>query len=270
MEQIINNAKVFWTTTFVPFLEYLYIHFFICISLVLDNLGQHAILNKYLKFKEKAVDLDSLITKYTESNISFCRNIKDIQLGENVLIVPGLIRNSQIENLAKNNINCNFVIQSQSELNFESENIDVENELSDKKFDVIIIGPHLVNDSFEDDIKTYKKFLAENGSLYYEMLMYYPNDNTIKEPLPLKNTFTFGNIMQSNNNTLIPSFIEVASNPFKIVDINESHRFINKEYEKFTNSFFDENKDIYDLLMKIKMYVKHYKYPIMFVRMKIN
>ena len=267
MEQIINNAKVFWKTTVVPVLEYLYIHFYICMSLVLDNLGQHTILNKYLKFKEKTVDMDILETKYTESNISFCNNIKDIQLGENVLIVPGLIRNSQLETLAKNNIKCNFVIQSESELSFESENIDVEKELTDKKFDVIIVGPHLINNSIEDAVKTYNDYLTEDGSLYYETLLYYPNDNTIKQPLVLKDTFTFGSI---TNDTLIPSFIEVASNPFKIVDINEIGRFINKDYYNFANSFFDDHKDIYGLLMRINMYAKHYKYPLMFVRMKIN
>ena len=267
MEQIVNDLQVFWNGTLVPFFEYIYIHFFICMSLVLDNLGQHPNLNKYFKFKEKVVDMDTLTTKYTESNLSFCNNIKDIHLGENVLIIPGLISQNQIEELAKNNDKSIFIIKSQSELNFESENIDVENDLSDKKFDVIIIGPQLINNSLEDAIKIYKNYLTESGSLYYETLMYYPNDNAIKQPLILKDTFTFGSI---TNNILIPSFIEVASYPFKIVDINELHTYINNDFNNFTNSFFDKHKDIYDVLMKIKIYAKHYKHQLMFVRMKIN
>lgn len=268
MDQITYKAKKFYEKHVVPFIEYIYIHFFICLSLVLDNLGKHEIIDKYLNFSEKNINIDELETKYNESELSFCNNINDIQMGDNVLIIPGLINQNQIEELAINNNKSIFLIQSEEKIKFKNENIDLVETLGDRKFDVIIIGPHLINFNLDEYVTRYQDNLNVNGSMYFETLMYYPNNNTIKEPLYLKNTFTFGSHVNSKT-VCIPSFIEVASYPYKIVDINNLKEYMNKDYDNFTNSFFKNDKDIYSLLMRIKMYAKHYKHHLMFIRFKI-
>ncbi len=267
MGQFGDRVNYFYTNKVAPFLKYINIHFLICCSLMLDNLGKYDVFSQYLPSKKGELNVEKLEKSYQKSKLSFSNGISDLELGRNVYILPGLIKDNELEFLAIKNNRHNFFINGVNKT-FQSENIEVIEELNDKKFDTIIIGPHFDNrnSKINETVDTYRNNLTDDGSLYYETLMYYPNDNKVKESLQINKTFTFENF----SNTVIPSFIEVASNPYKIVDINDLYRYINKDYVKFTNSFFDNDRDIYKFLMTVKMYAKNYRHPLMFVRMKIN
>jgi len=225
----------------------------------MDRMNCYNYFNKFFNFKvcfpgtqnNYTINLDALYESYINLTYEPEFNIADglNETDKEVLIIPGLIRPSELLNLITNNNHIKFYIYSNNKgfmeriKDYAIETIDT---LEDRQFDTIIVGTHLCKSGYKDVIDGYKPYLNTNGKLIFQTLMFYPSSEPDAGHLDLNNTLTFKKYMLNNKeiaNYIIPSFMDVISN-CKLLHISTAEEMgVNylgnelKKYDKLDNNY---------------------------------
>ena len=249
----------------------------------LDRMNCYNYFNKFFNFKvfyprtqtNYTINLDALYESYINYTNEHEFNIAD-GLNENdkeVLIIPGLIRPSELLNLITSNNHIHFYAYSTNKLfmerikDYNIKNIDT---LEGRHFDTIIVGKHLCKSGYKFVIDSYKPYLNTNGKLIFQTLMFHPSSNTVSKQIDLNNTLTFKKYIRNNKelaNYIIPSFMDVISN-CKLLYISTTDEmvlsFLENELKKYdnldNNYIFLKRIHVFERLIREKLSIVYLVY----------
>lgn len=214
------------------------------------------------------INLDALYESYINTTNDPKFNIAEAlnETDKDVLLIPGLMRPSELLNLITINKHIKFYIYSNNTVFMErikEYNIETIDTLDDRQFDTIIVGAHLCKSGYKDVIDGYKTYLNTNGKLIFQTLMFHPSSDPDAGHLDLNNTLTFKKYMLNNKeiaNYIIPSFMDVISN-CKLLHISTTEEMgVNylgnelKKYDKLDNNYIFLNRIyIFERLLREKL-----------------